>query len=96
MKSAVFVFLNGLVSIPEQVVVHTHRVIYPGSAVCEPRAGTNASVVTMGQAHIRLFVDHPEAIPVKEGMTPVPAKLMRKCFSTPPARRVYSTRNAQP
>jgi hypothetical protein len=34
----------------------------------------------MGQAHIRLFVDHPEAIPVKEG-TPVPMKFDAEVLS---------------
>jgi hypothetical protein len=54
----------------------------------------------MGQAHIRLFVDHPEAIPVKEGMTPVPMKFDAEVLSAlnPGANRrgLYKVRNAQP
>jgi hypothetical protein len=84
MKSAVFVFLNGLVSIPRTgavVLVSTPRHIPIAKGMLVSAGVTNASVVTMGQAHIRLFVDHPEAIPVKEGMTPVPMKFDAEVLS---------------
>lgn len=77
MKSAVFVFLNGLVSIPRTgsvVLVSTPRHVPIAKGMLVSAGVTNATVVTVGQAHIRLFIDHPDAVPVKIGMTPVPMK----------------------